>query len=110
MPRSTAGVTPLQHAGGRPVTSIRKSQCFIGIADNVTPLCKMAGWHLACRVGDSSIGHRTVVKRNERRLLRATRASLSHWMGLTPELVRAHLNLDQPTLRKDKAVIVGPQR
>src|SRR5262245_37664692 len=41
---------------------------------HVPPLCKRAGWHLACRVGDSSIGRRTVEKRNERRLLRATRA------------------------------------
>jgi oxalate decarboxylase len=40
--------------------------------------------------------------------------SLSQWMGLTPpELVQAHLNLDQQTmsaLRKDKPVIVAPQR
>lgn len=40
--------------------------------------------------------------------------SLNQWMGLTPpELVQAHLNLDQQTmgvLRKDKPVIVGPQR
>jgi oxalate decarboxylase len=40
--------------------------------------------------------------------------SLNQWMALTPpELVQAHLNLDQPTmaaLRKDKPVIVGPQR
>jgi oxalate decarboxylase len=40
--------------------------------------------------------------------------SLNQWMGLTPpELVRAHLNLDQPTmaaLRKDKQVIVGAAR
>lgn len=40
--------------------------------------------------------------------------SLNQWMALTPpELVQAHLNLDQPTmaaLRKDKPVIVGPRR
>jgi oxalate decarboxylase len=40
--------------------------------------------------------------------------SLNQWMALTPpELVQAHLNLDQPTmaaLRKDKPVIVRPQR
>jgi oxalate decarboxylase len=39
--------------------------------------------------------------------------SLNQWIGLTPpELVQAHLNLDQQTmaaLRKDKPVIVGPQ-
>ena len=40
--------------------------------------------------------------------------SLNQWMGLTtPELVRAHLNLDAKTiaaLRKDKPVIVSPTR
>ncbi len=40
--------------------------------------------------------------------------SLNQWMALTPPaLVQAHLNLDQQTmaaLRKDKPVIVGPQR
>jgi oxalate decarboxylase len=39
--------------------------------------------------------------------------SLNQWMALTPpELVRAHLNLDQTTmaaLRKDKPIIVGSQ-
>lgn len=38
--------------------------------------------------------------------------SLNQWMGLTPpELVQAHLNLDQKTmaaLRKDKPIIAGP--
>ena len=40
--------------------------------------------------------------------------SLNQWMGLTPpELVQAHLNLDEPTmaaLRKDKPVIVSSRR
>ncbi len=40
--------------------------------------------------------------------------SLNQWMALTPpELVQAHLNLDQQTmaaLRKDKPVLVGPQQ
>jgi oxalate decarboxylase len=40
--------------------------------------------------------------------------SLNQWMALTPpELVQAHLNLDQQTmaaLSKDKPVIVGPQQ
>jgi oxalate decarboxylase len=37
--------------------------------------------------------------------------SLNHWMALTPpELVRAHLNLDQQTivaLSKDKQIVVA---
>jgi oxalate decarboxylase len=37
--------------------------------------------------------------------------SLNQWMALTPpELVRAHLNLDEPTmaaLRKEKPIITG---
>jgi hypothetical protein len=40
--------------------------------------------------------------------------SLNQWMALTPpELVRAHLNLDEQTLaplRKDKPIVVAPQQ
>jgi oxalate decarboxylase len=42
--------------------------------------------------------------------------SLNQWLALTPpELVQAHLNVDQPTIaaisaRKDKPIVVGPQR
>ena len=62
----------------------------------------------------------TTVSGNGARPIRATSGahfacvSLNQWMALTPPaLVQAHLNLDQQTmaaLRKDKPVIVGPQR
>jgi oxalate decarboxylase len=65
--------------------------------------------HYVENTGDETLRYLEVFRSS-----RFADVSLNQWMGLTPpELVQAHLNLDQPTmatLRKDKPVIVGPER
>jgi hypothetical protein len=66
------------------------------------------------------VDEQTTINGNGARRIRATSGahfaciSLSQWMALTPpELVRAHLNLDQQTiaaLRKDKPLVVALQQ